>query len=130
MRALFLISALTLASCAPTDSPARQTALANVPGKAIGKSVSCISLRDVEHIEALNDYVAFVHMRGKKVYRTDFPAGCPGLKRDATRHTTPVAQYCRGDIIETFDPFTGHSSGSCAFGEFTPYEIPKRKDEG
>ncbi len=55
MRAtLFLLSALAIAGCAANDGPARQAALAAVPGKAIGEPVTCIQQRDVERVEAVN----------------------------------------------------------------------------
>lgn len=127
MRALIVVSTLALAACAGGPPPAaEQAALADAPGKAIGEPVSCLAMRDIERVEPVNKYVAFVHVRGNKIYRTDFAGGCPGLKRDhAFKIQTTIGQYCRGDIIETFDPVSGFSSGSCAFGSFTPYELPK-----
>ena len=132
MRACIVVGALALAACAGGTPPAaEQAALADVPGKAIGDPVSCVQMRDVERFEPVNKYVAFVHMRGNKVYRTDFAGGCPGLKRDDTLVIkTSIAQYCRGDIFETVDPVSNFSSGSCAFGAFTPYELPKAEKAG
>lgn len=123
---LFLLSALAVAGCAANDGPARQAALAAVPGKAIGEPVTCIQQRDVERVEAVNDYVALVHMRGNRVYRMDFPQSCRGLKHDAFKHTSSTAQYCRGDIITLFDPTTRMQTGSCSFGSFIPYELPPK----
>jgi len=125
MRALLLISTVLIAGCTASERPSQQAALAEVPGKAIGNPVSCIQTRNVERVEAVNDYVAFFHMRGNKVYRTDFPQSCRGLKRDAFSHKTPTGNYCRGDIIQVFDPVSGFSTGGCSFGEFVPYELPK-----
>jgi Family of unknown function (DUF6491) len=133
MRLIIAMSTLALAACAGGTPPAaEQAALAEVPGKAIGNPVSCLAMRDIERVEAVNRYVAFVHTRNNRVYRTDFAGGCPGLKRDdAFSIKTSIAQYCRGDIIHTFDPVSGFSSGACAFGSFTPYELPaKAKAEG
>jgi Family of unknown function (DUF6491) len=133
MRFLVPAAAAALAACAGGTPPAaEQAALADVPGKPIGEPVSCLQMRDIERVEAVNKYVAFVHARSNKVYRTDFPGGCSGLKRDdAFSIRTTIAQYCRGDIIQTFDPVSGFSSGACTFGSFTPYELPaKDKAEG
>ncbi|MBL8646864.1 DUF6491 family protein [Sphingosinicella xenopeptidilytica] len=126
MRSLFLLTAVALAGCAANDGPARQEALAAVPGKAVGEPVTCIQQRDVDRVEAVNDYVAFFHMRGSRVYRMDFPQSCRGLKNDAFRHSSSMAQYCRGDIITTFDTTTRMTTGSCGLSSFTPWEVPPK----
>lgn len=125
MRALMLMSAAALVGCAASDRPTQQAALADVPGKAIGESVYCIQTRDVDRVEAVNDYVAFIHMRGNRTYRTDFANGCRGLGHDAFTHRSTINQYCSGDIIQLYDTAAGYSYGACVFGSFTPYELPK-----
>lgn len=131
MRTSIVILPLMLAACAGGQPSANeQSALADVPGKPVGEPVTCLQMRDIERVEAVNNYVAFVHMRNNRVYRTDFAGGCSGLKRgDAFSLKTTVAQYCRGDIIQTFDPTSGFNSGSCAFGSFTPYELPEKRTD-
>lgn len=130
MRALIFVSVLALAGCTAAERPAGQAALTAVPGKAIGDPVSCLDTRRVERVEAVNDYVAFIHMRGKRVYRTDFPGGCQGLKTDSFSHRSTVSKYCRGDIIQLFDRTSGISQQSCVFGDFVPYELPPTEAEG
>ena len=133
-RVHLLLTAIALAApaMASTSREARDAAaqarLAKiVDGLVPGKPVSCVSLRDVPSSQ-LVDGLAIVYRAGSRRLYVNRPAGgCEALRENraiATR--TPSDRLCSGDIVRIFDAPSGIDYGSCALGEFVPYERPAR----
>jgi len=139
MRRL-LVSAPTLllvllAGCAATPQEqsrmatehAREEAKIAVALKGLqpGKPRDCIEPRDATSTEVHGDTILYRTGR-QLIYRTDTGGGCFGLSRDDIIVTvSTTGQLCRGDIVRTIDRSSRMPSGSCSFGDFTPYSKPK-----
>lgn len=96
-------------------------------GKAAGKPVSCIQLRDARGTESFDNGrgTLLFKVSRKLVYRTDTNGNCRrvGSGGDAliTRSFTG-GQLCRGDIAQSANLTSyGFPTGSCAMGDFVPY---------
>ena len=58
-------------------------------------------------------------------YRTDTAGGCESMAHgDYIVVRSNGGQVCKGDIAETFDPIARVPTGSCSYGDFTPYRRP------
>lgn len=132
MRASVPFLALAFAACASSENPTAQTAAAEeVPaalmGEVIGKPVSCLTSRNIEHIDAVTDRVVLIRMRGGGVYRAEPQPSCPRLSRAGTALTykTTSNQLCNIDPVTVFDPVSGIFYGTCTLGAFTPYRLPE-----
>ena len=134
MKMLLLIGLLATASCAAGDTaePAR-TAKAEgrldqfLAGKVASQPQSCITRREAERQEVVDDRTIIFRVSSNRVIRNDISPSCPGLDRQAAIiRVSPSTSICRGEIFEVRDLTSGISYGSCTFGDFTEYRTPRR----
>ena len=129
MRALIplvLISTAATAAAPPAGAPQERLDRA-IAGKVAGAPISCISLPRAGSSEIIDETAIIYRQSRSRLVVNRIPGGCPGLTRNrafATR--TPGTRLCRGDIITVFDPRAQIPYGSCALGDFVPYEAPRR----
>ena len=88
-----------------------------------GEALSCVNSRDLQGNRSVGEEAIIFEGTGRRIYVNRPAAGCPtlGLGR-ALRIRTPSTRFCRGDIVNVFDPVSGIDYGSCSLGDFTPYE--------
>jgi hypothetical protein len=124
-KSLALAATILLAGSASALSP--DTPAGKLAGRTPGKPVSCISDFDRDRASALYPDGSIVFEgRSGRVY-LNHPANCPFLGRDRLIvDRTPTSQLCKGDIFEVRDQTTPIVYGSCAYGEFTPYNRAAR----
>lgn len=133
MKLICLLGTLGLISgcAATTDSPYAQRKAAAysvelekaLGGKVAGKPQSCIDVRRADSTQQIGDRTILYKVSKKLVYRNDPLGGCAGLGRDLALVTRLYStQLCRGDIVTPTDFTTGFSGGSCALGDFVPYQ--------
>jgi hypothetical protein len=133
MKLICLFGAAALISgCAATaDSPYAQRRAAAytvelekaLEGKVAGKPQSCIDLRRANGTQQIGERTILYKVSRKLVYRNDPVGGCAGLRRDRALVTRLYSsQLCRGDLVTPTDFTTGFSGGSCALGDFVPYQ--------
>lgn len=89
-------------------------------GRSAGKPIHCIEQRATD---MTNYGGALLYRVGAgRLYLNRPTDGCFGLKNDDILVTRSYSgQLCRGDILRTVDRTTGFPTGSCVFGDFTPY---------
>ncbi|MEO5867377.1 MAG: hypothetical protein ABIS14_07810 [Sphingomonas sp.] len=86
-----------------------------------GRPTSCIPQNRVRDTQRVGDTILY-KVSSRQLYRTDTGGGCFGLRNgDAMITKSFTGQFCRGDIIRTVDLPSRVDSGSCTFGDFTPY---------
>lgn len=94
-------------------------------GRSPGKPTDCIDPRSL-NATVYGDKILYQFSTGR-AWLTQTSGGCFGLTRDDIIVTKSfTGQLCRGDIVRTVDRTSGFPSGSCTFGEFMPYERPRR----
>jgi hypothetical protein len=95
-------------------------------GRAAGTPQSCLNTRNL-NTSVFGDRILYRGV-GDTVYLNQTNGGCFGLRRDdIIVASTPIGQFCRGDIIRTVDRASGAPSGACAFGDFVPYARAPRR---
>lgn len=130
LPALLLIGGASALSADTKGYEARQAAQDKVDldkqlsGLVPGKPQSCIDPIRYRETTRVGDTILYKNGRND-VMRTDTGGGCFGLRRgDAIVTNTFSSQFCRGDIVRTVDLVSHVPSGSCVFGDFTPYRKP------
>ena len=122
-RLIYLAAGALLAGCTAqqvVDVPPPASA-----GVARGKPVTCLTQHRIDG-QRVVDKRTILFRIGRQWYRNDLPYECPALKDDAiivTRSTN--GESCSGDIIRLVDRSSGFDLGSCAYGQFTPVDLPK-----
>jgi hypothetical protein len=89
--------------------------------KNAGKSVSCVSLNQIESTRVRDDSTIDFYMTGRKVYRNRLPNSCSQLGfEERFAFSTSLSVLCSTDII-TVLVSPGISRGpSCGLGQFQP----------
>jgi hypothetical protein len=128
MRNIIALAAAAFAlGCAPAEPVAMsaddEAELAEeLAGREAGPPLSCVSMRDLRGNKSIGEGVILFDGIGDTVYVNRPAGGCPELRFGRALQTrTSVAQLCRGDIAQVFDPVSGSSYGACGLGDFTPY---------
>lgn len=127
---LLLLAALALGANGPADNklkldPKEAEALAKaLDGKVAGTPVTCVSAMRGQNLRVIGDHT-LLYQVGKRVYRNDVLGSCTGLSwGDTLVMDVRGSQYCRGDIARVVNLPSGSQSGSCALGDFVPYDEP------
>ncbi len=89
-----------------------------------GETTTCLSLRSIRSIKALDEKHFLVTTRNKEAYLNVVSAKCNNAHRANFRieYTTSQSQLCRHEIIRVVDNSSGIASGSCSLGDFERLE--------
>jgi hypothetical protein len=105
--------------------------LAETP-QAPPKSVSCISLRDIDSTEVKSSSLIIFKMRGRKYYKNELAYSCPSLnfEKAFSMHTSS-SQLCSLDIIRVLHTAGGHveEGAGCGLGKFVEYTPPPKTEK-
>ncbi len=98
-----------------------------VEGRVAGEAKSCIPAHLADKMTTISDDVfVFAQSRNAKTIYINRPlGGCSGADRDTLVMQRFSSQLCRGDIGRVVDFTSGMTRGSCAMGDFVPYEKVK-----
>lgn len=127
MRGLLILVAAVLAAApaASADRTKDAAALARATaGRVAGAPVDCLDRRRSNDFQIAGRNLIF-RVSPRLTYVNQVSPGCEiGAPRQALVFRSPSSQLCRGDIAESVDPVAGAGLGSCALGQFVPYERP------
>ena len=117
-----VLATAAAAQTAPADQRASARLADALAGYAPGTPRRCIEPRRVQRVEGYPTTILY-HEGNRRIWRSEVGTGCRGLKRGDQIVTTSFGpDYCQGDIVKTRARVGGTLSGSCALGEFVPYE--------
>lgn len=134
MKLSYLLPLLLTASCsaevatAPVRDARAEARLAQLLGdKVQGATRSCISRRDAERQEIIDDSTIIYRPGNDRVIRGTMAPACTGLDRNSTLIRRSIGtDICAGEIFEVRDAGTLFPRGSCSYGDFTEYSTPTR----
>ena len=138
MRALMTAALVTatLAGCAVNNAQqgqrslrAQQTLDRYLVGKTAGAPRSCLPTYRSQDMIVVDDRTILFRDGSNRVWRNDPAGGCSGLGRPGTALVTRSfggSGLCRGEIATVVDTASGFTVGSCSFGDFVPFEGPRR----
>jgi hypothetical protein len=121
-----------LAACTTAPPPMARSAEGQqdyerlIAGKVAGAPMQCLQSRDMNDMTVIDESTV-AYGRGSRVYISHMQGPCNGLGGTAAMVTRSfgAAESCRGDIVQMVEPTTHTEVGSCIFGEFTPYTLPR-----
>lgn len=123
MRNLVIGLAALLAGCtAPPPAPVPANApISELAGRTAGPAQRCIQIVPNESLQIVSPN-ALLYGAGRTVWLNRPPGDCRGLRESDILVTDPVsAQYCRGDLVRSFDRHSRIPGPSCRLGDFVPY---------
>ena len=119
--------AMTIAACA-TAADTRKAdrdldeALA---GRAAGAPVDCINPSFASGPQIIDDRT-LLYRSGRRVWRNDLEARCPGLRPQAILIIEMHgSELCRNDLFRATEPGNVVPGPLCRMGKFTPYDKPR-----
>ena len=124
-----------IASCTTTPQPvarsdAKQKELAQLlAGKVARQAVSCLPHYRSADMRVIDDDTVAFRDGSHRTYVAHMNGGCSNLGTGSAALVTTLhgtADLCRGDIARVVDTVNGMTIGSCAWGDFTPYESAGR----
>ncbi len=122
------LSAIGLAGCATAASDnneiSERAAKRLAEFDRTGEVDSCLNLRQINQITALDDHRFLVRVGANRYYLNEVKGRCSGAARTSTRlqYTTSHSQLCRNEIISVVDNTAGFTVGSCGLGGFERLE--------
>jgi len=122
----FLVALVWAAGCATTYAePVNKGAAAILDQyERTGDVQSCIGLRQISSIDAVDENTLLIKSGVNDYYVNDVKGRCHGATRNSTRfeYTTSISQLCRNDILKIVDNGGGFLVGSCGVGSFEKLE--------
>jgi hypothetical protein len=116
MRVLILSSALLLAACANSDSPADRSVWVED-----GPPVNCISRSQVRTFRVINDQTIDFERNRNQAWRNNLPFRCSGLTfGQAIQVNSRTQQICNLDTITPKSFGSGPNAPRCQLGQFQP----------
>lgn len=102
----------------PPPSTMRITELA---GRTAGAPQRCVPIEQAEALR-LGGSHAIIYGRGTTVWVNRLAADCAGLDRSYVLSAESIgSQYCRGDLVRSFEPISRTPGPACILGDFIPY---------
>lgn len=116
-------SGLALAACASsgeTVSDEEKLASALSGWQKTGNTEHCLSLREIESIDAITDDVLLVEARNG-MYLNEVRGSCSNADGIGVRfeYATTLSSLCKGEIVRIVENTSGMTIGSCSLGSFS-----------
>lgn len=131
MRVIPLLLIAAAAGCTTAPPAPTRTAKAEAEfqkltaGKVPGTPITCLQSYRAGDMVTIDDSTV-VFKEGSRVYVNHLIGECNGLSSGFYTLVTKSggSGMCRGDISRVADVRTGMTVGSCAIGDFVPYNSP------
>ena len=123
MKLCLALFALVLSSCA-VPQPAAETRgpPSELAGRSPGKPQQCVPIQQMESLRiAENNRHTLLYGNGKAVFANRLAGECTFGSDDVLVTEPTGSQYCRGDIVRSFDRLSKIPGPSCVLGDFVPY---------
>ena len=121
MRIAFIGLAVALAGCTAPPPVADNAPIAEIAGRIAGPAQRCVTLSQSEGLHTANRSTLAVRS-GKTVWVNHLQDGCSGFGQWDVIVTEPIGtQYCRGDLVRSFDSVSKIPGPTCRLGDFVPF---------
>jgi hypothetical protein len=126
-RSRNIASALTVALAAicavASAGELEEAAEASAIDTLLGESERCISTRQIDRTEVIDQQTIVFYLSGGRIYVNRLPHRCPGLRtRDGFMYKNATNRLCSIDTIRVLDTIGGslRPGVGCGLGEFHP----------
>jgi hypothetical protein len=121
MKVRLLVLAAILAGCAAVPPAAEQQGPPReLAGRSAGAAQRCVPITQSDALRTSdNDNHTLLYGSGKTIWANH--VGC-GFASNDVLITEPIgSSYCRGDIVKSFDRYSGIQGPACVLADFVPY---------
>lgn len=123
MKHRIALLALVLGSCvAPQPGAEQQGPARELAGRSAGAPRHCVLLNPLDslRISDSNRHV-LLYSSGRTIWANHLSSQC-GFGSDDVLVTEPIgSNYCRGDLVRSFDRYSRIPGPTCVLGDFVPY---------
>ena len=121
MRIAFIGLTVALAGCTAPPPVADNAPIAEIAGRIAGPAQRCVTLSQSEGLHTANRSTLAVRS-GKTIWVNQLQDGCGGFGQWDVIVTEPIGtQYCRGDLVRSFDSVSKIPGPTCRLGDFVPF---------
>lgn len=124
-----IVGCTTTAAQQPLRSAAKQHEYERLlAGKVAGPPISCLPRYASNDMVVIDENTIAFRDGSRRTYINHMQGGCNNLGGTTALVTRQygTAQLCRGDIGQVTDLTNHFTVGSCVFGDFIPYTMPRR----
>ena len=116
----------TVGSCAPAPLTGQAQAPAvELAGLVAGPAKRCVSITSLESLRVSeNDPHLLVYGNSPTIYANPLGPHCSFRRDDVLVMQPTSSEYCRGDLVRSFDRYSKIPGPSCVLGDFIPYAHP------
>ena len=131
--ATILLTGAALLSCSTAPPQMTRSAAGQhefqqlIAGKVAGAPLRCLPSYNQNDMTVIDEQT-IAYRQGNRVYINHMQHGCANLGSGSTAlvtHSFGPSETCRGDIARVLDTGSRMIVGSCVFGDFTPYTVPR-----
>jgi hypothetical protein len=121
MRTIPLLALMAVSCAVPPPGVQRQGPPEEVAGLAAGPPRRCVEINSQQSLRLSdNNRHVLLYGDGRTIFAND--VGQCSFGRDDILVTEPMgSQYCRGDIVRSFDRQSRIPGAGCVLGDFVPY---------
>jgi len=132
--ATILLTGAALASCSTQPPQMTRSAAGQhefeqlIAGKVAGPPVRCLPSYGQNDMTVIDEHTIAYRQGSNRVFINHMQHGCANLGDASTAlvtHSFGSSETCRGDIAQVLDTGSRMIVGSCVFGDFTPYAVPR-----
>lgn len=118
--------ALAIGSCAPSPPAAQdQGPASELAGLVAGPAKRCVSITSLESLRVSDgDSHLLVYRNGGTIYANLLGPHCSFRHDDVLVMQPTSSEYCRGDLVRSFDRYSKIPGPACVLGDFIPYTHP------
>jgi hypothetical protein len=121
MRMAFVGPIVALTGCAAPPPVQPDAPIAEIAGHVAGPAQRCITTMQGQGLRIVNRSTLTIRS-GKTIWVNQLQNGCSGFGTWDVLVTEPIdTQYCRGDMVRSFDPVSKIPGPNCRLGDFVPY---------
>ncbi|GAA4755678.1 hypothetical protein GCM10023264_23860 [Sphingomonas daechungensis] len=122
MRIFVVALGAILAGCsAPPPNPANDAPIAEIAGRIAGPPKNCVLIEQGVGLNIVNRNTLTLHS-GRTMYVNQVQGNCGGFRKWDVLVVEPIGtQYCKGDLVRSFDPVSKIPGPTCRLGDFIPY---------
>lgn len=121
MKIAFAGLAAALAACTAPPPVQPSAPITEIAGRVAGPAQRCVLTQQSQSLRPASRST-LLYGGGKTVWVNELQGGCGGFSRWDVLVLEPIGtQYCRGDLVRSFDPMTKIPGPACRLGDFVPY---------
>ena len=121
MRIIGFAMMPVLVGCAVQSPLPAEGSIPELAGRVAGAPQRCVPTEQTQGLRPANR-TTILYGSGRTIWVNHMQQNCSGFSQWDPLVIEPIgSQYCRGDLVRTFDPVSKVPGAACRLGDFIPY---------